>query len=121
MRRIFALLLPSLLSRPRVLLRILPALLLGAWAVAIAQSPTGEEGADRADTGEPAVPCVSAGNAILPAGIHGPPEPGAVPCEDQEPVPDEDQQTGEDVTADEVFEASDEILEDYPIPLPSDM
>jgi len=46
-----------------------------------------------------------------------------VPCEEQEPevAPDEEQLTGEEVTADEVFTPVDEIHEDYPVPLPADM
>jgi len=118
MKRIFVLLLPRLLL-PRLLL----VLLLGAWAVAIAQAPPGEERADGADAGEPALPCVFSGVAILPSGVHGPPEPGAVPCEEQEPeeTPGEEQVTGAEVTADEVFTPGDEINEDYPVPLPADM
>jgi hypothetical protein len=102
---------------------LLPGLLLGAWAVAIAQAPPGEERADGADAGEPALPCVFSGVAILPSGVHGPPEPGAVPCEEHEPeeTPGEEQVTGAEVTADEVFTPGDEINEDYPVPLPADM
>ena len=118
MKRIDELLLPGLLP-------VFVLLLLGAWTVAIAQAPPGEEQVDVTDAGEPAIPCVSAGEAILPSGLHGPPEPGAVPCEEQEQgpdaVPDEEQDTGADVTADEVFTPVDEIHEDYPVPLPADM
>ena len=98
-------------------------LLLGGWAVAIAQAPPGEERADGADAGDPALPCVSSGQAILPSGVHGPPEPGAVPCEEQEPeiAPDEERSTGAEVTAEEVFTPDEEIHEDYPVPLPADM
>jgi len=122
MKQIFPMLLTGLL--PRLLLpQLLLALLLGTWAVAIAQTPSGEERVDGADAGEPALPCVSSGTAILPSGVHGPPEPGAVPCEEQEPevTPDEEQNTGAEVTADEVFMPGDEIHEDYPVPLPADM
>ena len=113
MKQSFKLLLPGLLL----------ALLLGAWAVAIAQAPPGEERADGAVAGEPALPCVPSGTAILPSGVHGPPEPGAVPCEEQEPeiAPDEEQSTGAEVTAKEVFTPDEEIHEDYPVPLPADM
>jgi len=116
MKQIFPMLLPKLLTGMLVLL-------LGAWALAIAQEPPGEALDAGADAGEPALPCVPSGEAILPSGVHGPPEPGAVPCEEQEPevAPDEEQLTGEEVTADEVFTPVDEIHEDYPVPLPADM
>jgi hypothetical protein len=107
----------------RIFVLLLLGLLLGAWAVASAQAPPGEERAEVADAGEPALPCVSAGEAILPKGAHGPPEPGAVPCEEQEPevTPGEEQVTGAEVTADEEFTPGEEIHEDYPVPLPADM
>ena len=97
--------------------------LLGAWAAAIAQAPPGEERAEGADAGEPALPCVSAGEAILPKGAHGPPEPGAVPCEEQEPeaAPGEEQDSGVEASAQEEFTPGEEISEDYPVPLPADI
>jgi len=112
--------------------RIFVLLLLGAWVVAIAQSPPGEERDEGADTGEPARPCVSAGAAILPSGAHGPPEPGALPCEEQdsgdlsgEIVADPEEEGEEDAvveaSAEEEFTPADEISEDYPVPLPADM
>jgi hypothetical protein len=116
----------------RIMKRIFVLLLLGAWVVAIAQSPPGEEQAAPADTGEPALPCVSAGAAILPSGQHGPPEPGAVPCEEQDsgdspgeivagPEEKEEEDAVVEASAEEEFTPDDEISEDYPVPLPADM
>jgi hypothetical protein len=131
----------------RIFVLLLPGLLMGVWALAIAQAPPGEEPSDGADTGEPARPCVSAGEAILPKGVHGPPEPGAMPCEEQEPeaAPGEEQDSGDlpgeivagpeetgpevkeeedsafEASADEEFTPVDEIPEDYPVPLPADI
>jgi len=69
--------------------RIVMCLLLGSWAVAIAQTPPGEERAVGADAGEQVPPCVSATDAPqASAGESGPLESqpkdagqASVPCE----------------------------------------
>jgi hypothetical protein len=119
MKRHFVLFTPGLLLQGLILI-----LFLGLPAVAFAQEPGPVPDAG-ADAGEPVMPCDSAGNAILPSGQHGPPEPGAVPCEPQESeaVPDEEKEEEAvvEASADEVFTPGDEIHEDYPVPLPADM
>jgi hypothetical protein len=81
--------------------RIVMCLLLGSWAVAIAQAPPGEERAAGADEGEQVPPCVSVTDALqAPAGVSGPLESqpkdagqASVPCEEQDPeaTPGEEQ------------------------------
>jgi hypothetical protein len=125
--------------------RIVMCLLLGIWTVAIAQAPTGEEQAAGADAEEQIQPCVAASDAPqAPAGESGPLEgqpkndgPASVPCEELETEeqlaadgPGEIDAGPESVvepdpdfeaTADEEFDPDDEISEDYPVPLPSDI
>jgi hypothetical protein len=103
--------------------RIVMCLLLGIWTVAIAQAPPGEEQAAGADAEEQVQPCVAASDAPqAPAGESGPLEgqpiidgQASVPCEELEPDPEFE------ATADEEFDPDDEISEDYPVPLPSDI
>jgi hypothetical protein len=160
--------------------RIVMCLLLGSWAVAIAQAPPGEERAAGADEGEQVPPCVSVTDALqAPAGVSGPLESqpkdagqASVPCEEQDPeatpgeeqdpeampgeeqdaeampgeeqdpetTPGEEQDSAEvpgeifagpetneeddsdiEATAEGEFKPGDEISEDYPVPLPSDI
>ena len=139
---------------------IVMCLLLGTWAVAIAQAPPGEEQAAGAEAGEQIPPCVSATDAPQsPAGESGqlesqPKDAGnaAVPCEEQDPeatlgakqdfgiMPGEEKLAAEgpgeidagpesvveedpdfEATAEGEFNPDDEISEDYPVPLPSDI
>jgi hypothetical protein len=111
-------------------------MILGCSAVALAQAPAGEEPASVVDTADAAAPCVMAGES-LPQGLEQDGEtPDAVPCEEQAPeaIPeavvedafadtgqDELKTTGDDVTAQEEFETREEISEDFPVPLPSDI
>ena len=130
--------------------RIVMCLLLGNWAVAIAQAPPGEERAAGADAGEQVPPCVSATDAPqVSAGASGPLESNpkdagqaSVPCEEQDPeaTPGEEQRSAEapgeivadpetieeddsdvEASAEGEFKPGDEISEDYPVPLPSDI
>ena len=129
--------------------RIVMCLLLGSWAVAIAQAPPGEERVAGTDEGEQLPPCVSATDTPqASAGASGPLESqpkdagqASVPCEELDPeaVPGEEQDpeapgeivagletTGEDdsdaeASPEEEFKPGDEISEDYPVPLPSDI
>ena len=130
--------------------QIVLCLLLGSWAVAIAQAPPGEERTAGADAGEQVPPCVSATDALqAPAGASGPLEnqpkdagQASVPCEEQDPEtpPGEAQRSAEapgeivvdpeaieeldsdaEASAEGEFKPGDEISEDYPVPLPSDI
>ena len=130
--------------------RTLTLLLLGIWAVAIAQTPPGGEQAAGTEAGGQDPPCVPATDALqAPAGASGPldsqPKDAGqpfVPCEEKvsEAASGEEQALGAapgesatggganmeeasdvDVSAEEVFEPVDEISEDYPVPLPSDI
>lgn len=130
--------------------RIVMCLLLGSWAAAIAQAPPGEERTAGADAGEQVPPCVSATDAQqASAGESGllesqPKDAGqaSVPCEEQDPeaTPGEEQRSAEapgeivadpktneeddsdtEASADGEFKPGDEISEDYPVPLPSDI
>lgn len=105
-------------------------------AAALAQAPAGEEPASAVDTPDAAPPCVMAG-VSLPQDLEQDGDaPDAVPCEEQTPeaVPadvvedafadaeeNELKTTGDDVTAQEEFETGEEISEDFPVPLPSDI
>jgi hypothetical protein len=130
--------------------RIVMCLLLGSWAVAIAQEQPGEEQAAGADAGEQVPPCVSATDTPqATAAASGPLESqskvagqASVPCEEQDPeaTPGEEQRSAEtpgeivadpetieeldsdaETSAEEEFKPGDEISEDYPVPLPSDI
>ncbi len=164
----------------RTMQQIVLCLLLGSWAVAIAQAPPGEERTAGADAGEQVPPCVSATDALqAPAGASGPLEnqpkdagQASVPCEEQDPEappgeeqdpeappgeeqdpeappgeeqdpetpPGEAQRSAEapgeivvdpeaieeldsdaEASAEGEFKPGDEISEDYPVPLPSDI
>lgn len=114
-------------------------LLLGIWAMAIAQAPPDQEPAPAADAGGQALPCVPATDAPqASAGKSGPLEgqtegagPAAVPCEEQaaeapgEPDAGQEASVEEDpdveASVEDVFEPGDEISEDYPVPLPADI
>jgi len=130
--------------------RILMCLLLVSWSVAIAQAPPAEQAVAGAEAGNQVLPCVSATDAPqAPADASGPLEnqqkdvgQAPVPCEEPAPeaTPDAEQLSaaesgeigtgpeviGEDdfdveATADGEFTPGDEISEDYPVPLPSDI
>lgn len=96
-------------------------------AAALAQSPEGEEAA--AAAGDPAAPCVAVGENQQQEGQAQDSTADAVPCEDLDPAAAaednfadlEPQTTGDDVTAKEEFETGEEISEDFPVPLPSDI
>ncbi len=99
-------------------------MMLGCSAGTLAQAPTGEEPASAVETPDAPSPCVMAGES-LPQDLERDGEtPDAVPCEEQPPeaIPeDELKTTGDDVTAQEEFETGEEISEDFPVPLPSDI
>lgn len=122
--------------------RILIFLLLVNTSVAFAQSSPETEATPEAEIVEPAKPCVAVdeivptedGQAELPADstICPEPDPEAAPVEDSlatgqadevdpalEALAAEDEMV--EATADEVFRPGEEILEDYPVPLPSDI
>jgi hypothetical protein len=130
--------------------RLVMTLLLVSGSAAIAQAPPGEEPVAGAEVGDQVLPCVSATDAPqAPADASGPLEnqqkdagQTSVPCEEQDPeaMPDAEQQSaaasggtgagpeaiGEDdfdveASADGEFKPGDEISEDYPVPLPSDI
>jgi len=130
--------------------KTLTLLLLGTWAVAIAQAPPGGEQAAGAEAGGQDPPCVPSGDALqAPDGESGPLDSrlkdtgqASVPCEEMVPkiAAGEEQTFGEapdgsaadaganleeapdvEISADEVFRPTDEISVDYPVPLPSDI
>jgi hypothetical protein len=111
--------------------RVLLILSLLVSAAAFAQTPPADASGAEADMADPARPCVSGEES-------GPLEDGELPdgaarepC--QEPETDTAPAAGEELadvveedpfieaSADEVFEPGDEISEDYPVPLPSDI
>jgi hypothetical protein len=111
-------------------------LMLGCPTATLAQAPAGEVPASGVDMGDAASPCVMAGENLPQDGEQDGDVPDAVPCEEQTPqaIPadavedafadteeDELKTTGDDVTAQEEFETGEEISEDYPVPLPSDI
>lgn len=112
--------------------RLMTILLAGVWAMAAAQAPPGGEQAAGADPGADARPCVAASDNGSPDGEQEDGGPDSIPCEELDPQSESGEilagpeDTGEEepeveVSAEEVFEASDEISEDYPVPLPSDI
>jgi hypothetical protein len=97
-----------------ILRRLLLPALLGSWALAVAQVPPGPDSpagtdAGGAARGQEAEPCEE------PDGVAGSDPVAAGP----EAVVEEDPAV--EASADEVFTPGDEISEDYPIPLPSDI
>jgi hypothetical protein len=116
--------------------RMLPLLMLGSWAVAMAQAPPGEPPAGAADPGlQAALPCVPAGEAAPEGGEQGTTGPSPAPCEepraqpaaeaadvaDAGPAAAVEEDPGVEASANEEFTPGDEISEDYPVPLPSDI
>lgn len=100
--------------------------------MAAAQAPPGGEPAAGDDLGAEARPCVAAGVNGSSGEEQEDGGPDAIPCEEPDPQSESveilagTEATGEEepeveVSAEEVFEASDEISEDYPVPLPSDI
>ena len=115
----------------RLMRHLLLGALLGGWALAQAQAPPGQATPNASDPGSDALPCVPAdavGETEADAETDG---AVAAPCEEPEEAAAEDAGGGpqaaveEDMaieaSADEVFRPDDEISEDYPIPLPSDI
>lgn len=99
-------------------------LMLGCPAAALAQAPAGEEPASAVDMGDAAPPCVMTSENLPGDAEQESDAPDTVPCEEQSPeaiAEDELKTTGDDVTAQEEFETGEEISEDYPVPLPSDI
>lgn len=116
----------------RILRHLLLGALLGGWALALAQDPPGAASSAGPETGSTAQPCVSPGDGTEAEAATGGGGAEAVPCDEQgdaatvddagsgpEAIVEEDMAI--EATADEVFEPGDEISEDYPIPLPSDI
>jgi len=109
--------------------RTLPLLMLAGWAVAMAQAPPGETPAGAADADLQSLPCVPAGQAAPAGGEQGTTGPSAVPCEEPKPADVADagpaaaveEDPGVEASANEEFTPDDEISEDYPVPLPSDI
>jgi hypothetical protein len=129
----------------RTLALCLPAL----WTLAFAQAALGQDQAPAAETSGQAAPCIPAAGAQASAAESGPLEKPATgdgevsaPCEDSSPgkpsggetapaespdrsdpgaEPSEEETADAEGSADEVFKPGDEISEDYPVPLPSDI
>ncbi len=122
--------------------RIVVCMLLVGWAVAIAQAPPDEKQAAGADAGEQDPPCVPIAKTDSPDGEQEEAVADSVPCEERDPeaTPDEEQPSAEtpgeiaagpepggehesdvEASAEEEFNPGDEISEDYPVPLPSDI
>jgi hypothetical protein len=130
--------------------RMILLLLIGAWAVVLAQTPSGEEPGAAPDAPENAVPCVPTGEAGSPDDEQVDGESAAEPCLEPSPetFPEEEpflseestgveDETGEieeefgsvieenslptEASPEEEFKPDDEISEDYPVPLPSDI
>ena len=111
---------------------MLLSVLLGGWAPAMAQAPPGDDSPAAAIAGGEVQPCVPAADAAAATGEPGDAAQEAAPCEEPDGAPEPgDADSGpqaaveEDLavqaSADEVFTPGDEISEDYPIPLPSDI
>ena len=125
-------------------------LLLGAWAVVLAQTPPGEDPGVAPEAEDTVAPCVPAGEAGSPDGEPADEEPSAEPCvepspetfQEEEPYLGETPAGGEgevdaleeefggaieennlptEASVEEEFKPGDEISEDYPVPLPSDI
>jgi len=119
-------------SAMRICLKpMLPLLMLASWAVAMAQAPPVDTPAGAADTGLQALPCVPAGEAAPAGGGQGTTGQPPVPCEEPEaadvadadagPAAAVEEDPGIEASANEEFTPDDEISEDYPVPLPSDI
>ena len=129
----------------RTLALCLPAL----WVLAFAQAALSQDQAPAAETSEQAAPCIPVAGAQASAAESGQLENPATgageapePCEDSSPgttsageadpakppdrsdpgaEPNEEETADAEGSADEVFKPGDEISEDYPVPLPSDI
>lgn len=129
----------------RTLALCLPAL----WTLAFGQVALSQDQDPAAEISEQATPCIPAGGAQASAAESGQlenPTTGAgevlEPCEDSSPgttsggeaapaeppdpsdpgaEPNEEETADTEGSADEVFKPGDEISEDYPVPLPSDI
>ena len=110
---------------------LLPALL-GSWALAVAQVPPGADSPAGTDAGGAARPCVPAGESAGTADDAAADGQEPEPCEEPDGVAGSDpvaagpeavveEDLAVEASADEVFTPGDEISEDYPIPLPSDI
>ena len=108
-------------SIKRIMVAALLAALFGAWSTAVAQEPPAE------DRAPPCDPATEVCDDALPE-PEADSEPGA---EEEDNLLDPDLEGGPqaaveedpaiEASADEVFTPGDEISEDYPIPLPSDI
>lgn len=130
--------------------RMILLLLIGAWAVALAQTPSGEEPGATPEAPDNVVPCVPTGEAGPSDDEQVDGELAAAPCAEPSPetFPEEEpflseesagleDETGEieeefgleieentlptEASPEEEFKPGDEISEDYPVPLPSDI
>ncbi len=143
--------------------RLILLLLIGAWAVALAQTLSGQqptavpeapdaapEALEAPEAPENAIPCVPPGDARPPDDEQSDGESAAAPCVEPSPetFPEEEPFLGEDpdgmeddpegfdeefggvidenalpteASPEEEFKPGDEISEDYPVPLPSDI
>jgi hypothetical protein len=88
--------------------KLMTILLLGTWALALAQAPTSDEVATDTEEPDTVQPCVTEEEAVLL-------EDG----QDYE-ICDEMAEAVE-AKVEEEFKPGDEISEDYPIPLPADI
>ena len=125
--------------------QVLVFLLLGCWALAMAQTPPAADTAARAEEPAPAVPCVPAADADSPDAAEGEGK-ASEDCDDAVPqtVPEENPLAADlpdemdtdpleiegvieennlptEASPDEEFKPGDEISEDFPVPLPSDI
>ena len=125
-------------------------LLIAAWAVALAQVPPDGQPREASAVPDTTVPCVPAGEASPPEDKQVNVDPASKPCVEPSPetFPEEEPFLGEDpdgmeddpegfeeefggvidenalpteASPEEEFKPGDEISEDYPVPLPSDI
>ena len=114
--------------------RILLPLLLAICTLTWAQTPSGSEQTAAAEAGEPIRPCPPAGDSTPAADGNGSStgdEPASVPCAEPQPESSGEIVAGPEAAIEEdpaieasatdVFKPGEEIPEDYPVPLPSDI
>lgn len=106
--------------------------LLGGWGLALAQNPPVEGAPAGPDAGSTAQPCVPAEDGGGTGAATEADEAEAAPCGEADdgaaaddaslgPAAVVEEDMSIEATADDVFKPVDEISEDYPIPLPSDI
>lgn len=115
-----------------IMKRTVLCLMLGGWALALAQAPPAEENPGSSVVEGQTQPCVPAGESAADAGESGIAGPEAPPCPEPEngtavdapgsdPAAAVEEDQAVQASADEVFTPGDEISEDFPVPLPADI